>query len=58
MIIIRIINVAIADLFQVCQCKNVDEQLVVNRIEVDRSEAEKYEFIQESCVFSITFFST
>ncbi len=48
----------IAYLFQNGICQNADEQIVENRIEIDRSEAEKYEFIHESCVFFITFFST
>ncbi len=37
--------------FKVCQCTNVDEQMVENCIEIDGSEAEKNEFIHESCVF-------
>ncbi len=38
--------------------KKIDELNIENRIEIDRSEAEKYEFINESCVFFITFFPT
>ncbi len=34
----------------------IDELNIENRIEIDRSEAEKYEFIHESCVFSLLFF--
>ncbi len=34
----------------------MDELNIENRIEIDRSEAEKYEFINESCVFSLLFF--
>ncbi len=35
-----------------CECNKIDERNIENRIEIDRSEAEKYEFIHESCVFS------
>ncbi len=55
---IRISIVEIANLFWVCRCKNADEQIVENRIEIDLSEAEKYEFIHKSGVFFITFFPT
>ncbi len=34
----------------------IDELNIENRIQIDRSEAEKYEFIHESCVFSLLFF--
>ncbi len=33
----------------------IDELNIENRIEIDRSEAEKYEFIHQSCVFSLLF---
>ncbi len=36
--------------------KKMDELNMGNHIEIDRSEAEKYEFIHESCVFFITLF--
>ncbi len=36
--------------------QNADEQIVETHIEIDRSEAEKYEFTRESSVFSILFF--
>ncbi len=36
--------------------KKIDELSIENRIEIDRSEAKKYEFIHESCVFSLLFF--
>ncbi len=48
--------VEIVNLSRDCQYKNVNEQIVENRIEIDHSEAEIYEFIHESCVFFITFF--
>ncbi len=54
----RIFTVGIANLFSCCECKKIDEQIVENRIEIDRSEAEKYEFIHESCVFSLLFFQS
>ncbi len=57
-ILIRIFIVEIATLFGVCQCKNFEEQLVANRVEIDRLEAEKYEPIHESCVFFNPFFPT
>ncbi len=50
--------VRIANFFSICECKKVDEQGIENCIEIDRSEAEKYQFIHESCVFFITFFTT
>ncbi len=53
---IRLFFFEIANLIQVCWCKKFDEQIVENRIEIDRSKAEKYEVIHESCVFFITFF--
>ncbi len=34
----------------------IDELNIENRIESDRSETEKYEFIHGSCVFSLLFF--
>ncbi len=55
---IRIFTIVIATRFLVCECRNIDEQNIGNRIVIDRSEAEKYEFIHESCVFFITFFPT
>ncbi len=33
----------------------IGELNIENRIEIDRSEAEKYAFIHESCVFSLLF---
>ncbi len=53
---IRICIVGIANLFQVCEYKKIDELNIENHIEIDRSEAEKYELIRESCVFSLLFF--
>ncbi len=53
---IRMFIVGIANLFKVCECKKIDDLYIENRIEIDRSEAEKYKFIRESCVFSILFF--
>ncbi len=50
--------VEIADLVWVCQCENVDGQIVENRIEIDRSEAEKYEIIRESWIVFIIVFPT
>ncbi len=44
--------------FKLVDAKKVNEQIVENRIEIDRSEAENYGFIHESCVFFITFFPT
>ncbi len=41
-----------------CECKKADEQILENRIEIDLSEAKKYEFTHESCVFFISFFPT
>ncbi len=38
--------------------KKIGELTIENRIEIDRSEAEKYEFIHESGVSFITFFPT
>ncbi len=55
---IQIFIVEIANLIWVCSGKKVDEQIVENRIEIDRLEAEKNEFIHESCAFFITFFPT
>ncbi len=40
----------------ICECKKINELNVENRVEIDRSEAEEYEFIHESCVFSLLFF--
>ncbi len=54
---IRIFIVKIANLILVCLCNKIDEQIVGYRIKIERSETEKYEFIHESCVFFITFFS-
>ncbi len=34
----------------------IDKLNIENRIEIDRSEAEKYEFIHELCIFSLLFF--
>ncbi len=53
---IRIFTIGIANLFYVCECRKIDEPNSENRILIDRSEAEKYEFIHESFVFFITFF--
>ncbi len=53
---IRIFTVGIANLFSFCECKTIDELDVENRFPIDRSEAEKYEVIHESCVFSLLFF--
>ncbi len=53
---IRIFIVEIAHLIYVCWCEKANEQIVENRIEIDRSEAERYEFVHESWVFFITFF--
>ncbi len=36
--------------------QNVDEQIVENGIEIDGSEATKYELIHESGIFVISFF--
>ncbi len=36
--------------------QKIDELNIENRIEISRSEAENYEFIHESCVFSLLFF--
>ncbi len=55
-IFILIFIAGIANLFLFCECKKAGEQIVENRIEIDRSEAEKYEFTHESRIFS--FFST
>ncbi len=49
---IPIYNVGISNLFSVCECKKIDKRNIENRIVNDSSEAEKYEFIHESCVFS------
>ncbi len=38
----------VAKLFYVCECKKIDKQDIENRIVIDRSGAEKYEFINES----------
>ncbi len=46
----------IANLSLVWECKKIDEQDIENRIVIDGSGAEKYEFIHESCVFSLLFF--
>ncbi len=43
----------IANLFYNFEWKKVDEQTVENRIEVYRSEAEKYEFTHKSFLFFI-----
>ncbi len=40
-----------------CECEKIDEQIIENRIVIDCSEAEKYEFNQELCVFFHYFFS-
>ncbi len=48
--------VGIENLFQFCECQTIDELNIGNHIQTERSEAEKYEFIQESCVFSLLFF--
>ncbi len=40
------------------KAKKVDEDIVANGIEIDGSEAEKYEFIHESCIFVNTSFPT
>ncbi len=53
---IRIFTIGIANLFDACECRKIDEPNIENRIVIDRSEAEKYEFIHESCVFSKLFF--
>ncbi len=45
-----------ANLFYVCDGKKIDEQNIENRIVIDRSEAEKFEIIHESCIFSLHFF--
>ncbi len=42
-------------LFWNCECKKADELIVENRTEIDRSEAERYEFTHESCIFYIFF---
>ncbi len=47
--------VGIAHLFYVSECKKIDEQIVENRIDIDRSEAEKYEFVHEAFVFLLLF---
>ncbi len=53
---IRIFVVGIVNLIKFCECNKIDELNIENRIEIDRSEAEKFEFIHESCVFSLPFF--
>ncbi len=53
---IRICIAGIANLFLGCDDKKIDEQNIENRIVIDRSEAEKFEFIHESCVYSLLFF--
>ncbi len=53
---IWIFIVGIVNLLLLCECKKIDELTFENRIEIDRSEAEKYEFIHESCGFSLLFF--
>ncbi len=55
---IRIFIVGIANRLYFGEYKEIAELNIENRIEIDRSEAEKYEFIDESCVFFITFFPT
>ncbi len=52
----RIFIVGIANFFLVNKCKKIDEQVIEYSIVVDRSGAEKYEFIHESCVFSLLLF--
>ncbi len=47
--------VGIANLIWFCECNKIDELNIENRIEIDRSEAKKYEYIHESCVFSFFF---
>ncbi len=42
--------------FKFVNAKKIDEQNVENRTGIDRSGAEKYEFIHEASVFFITFF--
>ncbi len=49
-------TVGIANLFSFRECKKIYELNIENRIEIDRSEAEKYEFINESYFFSLPFF--
>ncbi len=46
----------IAKLRKFGDCNKIEELNIENRLEIDRSEAEEYEFIHESCVFFITFF--
>ncbi len=53
---VRIFIVGIANLILICEFNKIDELNIENRIEIDRSEAEKYEFIHESCAFSLLFF--
>ncbi len=55
---ILIFIVGIAKIFLFWDYKKVNEQVMENCIEMDRSEAEKYEFIHVPCVFFITFFPT
>ncbi len=57
-IFIRMFTAGIVNLVLYCECKKADEQIFDNRIESDRSEAEKYEFTHEFFFFSIYFFST
>ncbi len=47
--------IGIVNQLYLCECKKVDEQIIENRIEIDRSEAEKSEYIHESCIFSSLF---
>ncbi len=52
-IFIRMLIVEMASLLLFCENKKkVDEQIVENCIEIDRSEDEENEFIHESCIFS------
>ncbi len=53
---IWILVTGIANLFFICECrKKIDEPNSENRIEIDRLEAEKYEFIHELCLFTLLF---
>ncbi len=45
-------------LFENCEYKKADEQIVENRIKIDVSEAKKYELTNSSIVVFHLFFST
>ncbi len=48
--------VAITNLICRCERRIIDEQIVENCVDIDRSEAGKYKLVHVSCVFSLPLF--